>query len=180
MATPLTTPESNQELFAVVYAELRKMAQQAMEQEQAGLTLQPTALVHEAYLRLGQGGNAELLANNRSYFFAAASNAMRQILIESARRKTSLKRGGGNTRVDLTPEEISVPERAEELLVLDEALGRLAVHDAAVAELVTLRYFGGLTIKECAAALGIAPRTADGYWAYAKTWLTREIQKMQE
>ena len=138
-----------------------------------GQTLQATALVHEAYLRLG----SDLHFDNRRHFFSAAAEAMRRILVENARRKASGKRGGKLTRCALDPDQIARPERADELLALDEALVRLAAVDPPVAALVRLRYFAGMTIPQAAAALGVAPRTADGYWAYAKAWLFEELEE---
>ncbi len=164
------------QLLPLVYNELRKLAAQKMAQEKPDQTLEPTALVHEAYLRLVDVENQQQW-DNRRHFFASAAEAMRRILIENARRKASGKRGGKLTRWSLNPDQIAHPDRAEELLALDEALGRLQSVDPAVAALVRLRYFGGLTVPQAAAALGIAPRTANGYWSYAKAWLAAELQK---
>jgi RNA polymerase sigma factor (TIGR02999 family) len=166
------------ELLPLVYDELRRLAAARMAAERPGHTLDATALVHEAYLRLVAGGGPDAEEphwEGRGHFFAAAAEAMRRILVEHARRKRSRKRGGDRRRDALAPEEIAAPERSPDLLALDEALERLAVADATVAELVKLRYFAGLTIKDAAALLGISPRTADSYWAYARAWLAADL-----
>lgn len=168
------------DFFNALYTELRDMARQALERERPGQTLQPTALVHEVYLRMCRGAHASTVAGRRDYFFAAAAQAMRRVLVEAARRKATAKRGGAWDRSELTPEEVAAPERAGELLALEEALDKLAAHDPPVAELVQLRYFGGLTLRECADALGVSPRTADGYWAYARAWLSRELRNSRD
>ncbi|AWM36407.1 RNA polymerase sigma factor SigL [Gemmata obscuriglobus] len=169
-----------EDLFCLVYDDLKRLAARALANETVGHTLQPTALVHEAYLRLlGDrpvgAGALDLPGDSRGRFFTAASTAMRRILIESARRKKRAKRGGGRQRVPLDPDQIAEPERADELIALDEALTALTAAEPKVGELVQLRYFGGLTLKEAAAVLGIAPRTADAYWAYARAWLLTEM-----
>jgi RNA polymerase sigma factor (TIGR02999 family) len=146
-----------------------------MADEAPGQTLQPTALVHEAYLRL-IGPTDEVRWENRGHFFAAAAEAMRRILVESARRKHRLRRGGDRVRIDLDGLEVAAPERGDDLLALDEALSQLAAADPQAAELVKLRYFAGLTIREAADALGVAPRTADFLWAYARSWLLQKIE----
>ena len=167
------------DLFTLVYDDLRQVAQHYLARESPGQTLQPTALVNEAYLRLlgtSAGSVRDVLSlRNRRHFFAAAAQAMRRILIESARKKKRQKHGGGLRREPLNPDQIAEPEVAEELLALDEALTALAAIEPQVAELVNLRYFGGLTIKEAAETLGIAPRTADAHWAYARAWLLSEM-----
>jgi RNA polymerase sigma factor (TIGR02999 family) len=166
-------PHVAEQLLPLVYEELRKLAAQKMAQESPGQTLQPTALVHEAYLRLlGEGEKRRW--DSRSQFFAAAAEAMRRILIESARRKKRLKHGGGRAR---EPEfgEIACPERAERLLALDEALDRLAAINPQGAELVKLRFFAGLSNAEAAALLGISPRKSNQVWAYARAWLREEL-----
>ena len=163
-------PRAAQDLFPIVYDELRQLAAAKLAREPAGQTLQPTALVHEAYLRLVDG-NPDQQFHGRGHFFGAAAEAMRRILIDQARRKQSEKRGGGRARVDLNDLPSAPADRAAELLALDDALGRLTEADPQAAELVRLRYFGGLTIKEAAAALGVSPRTADSLWAYARAWL---------
>jgi RNA polymerase sigma factor (TIGR02999 family) len=160
-------------LLPLVYGELRRLAAQRLAQEKPGQTLQATALVHEAYLRLVSDPAREW--DSRGHFFAAAAEAMRRILVENARRKRSIKHGGGLVRHDLDPALVAAPEPPEDLLALDEALTRLASQDRVKAELVKLRYFAGLTLDEAAAVLGISPATADRYWAYARAWLHQEI-----
>lgn len=168
-------PNAAQELLPLVYEELRKLAAVRLAREAPGHTLQPTALVHEAYLRLvgDDGGRAW---DGRGHFFAAAAEAMRRILVENARRKRGLKHGGDRKRQPLDPDCVAAPEAADELLALDEALSRLAESEPKVAELVTLRYFAGLTIPQAAAQLQVSPRTADAWWAYAKAWLQAALQ----
>jgi RNA polymerase sigma factor (TIGR02999 family) len=161
------------ELLPLVYEELRKLAAHKMAQEAAGQTLQPTALVHEAYLRL-LGEEHESNWDNRGHFFAAAE-AMRRILIDNARRKQCQKHGGGLARQELDADQLIVPEIREDLLALDEALTRLAAVNPQAAQLVQLRYFAGLSIPEAAQSLGISPRSADRLWAYARAWLHQEI-----
>ena len=155
------------ELLPLVYAELRKLAAARMANERAGHTLDATGLVHEAYLRLV--GDQQF--DGRGHFFAAAAEAMRRILVESARRKASQKRGGDRTRQSLDEGDIPLQRPAEEVIAIDDALDRLAETDARAAELVKLRYFAGMTLEEAAGVLGISPRTADGVWAYARAWL---------
>lgn len=161
------------ELLPAVYLELRQLAARKLSHEQPGQTLQATALVHEAYIRL-VGAEAQNW-KSRSHFFAAAAEAMRRILIENARRKQRLKRGGGQQRVDFQEAELAIKEPSEDVIAIDEALTKLAEEDRMVAELVKLRYFAGLTIEQVAEVLGISRRTADRYWAYARAWLYREI-----
>ena len=163
------------ELLPVVYEELRRLAAQKMAREAADHTLQPTALVHEAWMRLG-GGEAPTF-RNRAHFFGAAAEAMRRILIEHARRRLAAKRGAGVEVVDLDGLEIPTPLADDErLLALNEALEKLAVADPRKAELVKLRYFVGLNFEETAAALNIAVPTAKQWWAYARAWLAVEMQ----
>ncbi len=157
------------ELLPLVYNELRKLAAAQMASENPGQTLQPTALVHEAYLRL-VGPADQPRWRDRSHFFTAAAEAMRRILVDAARRRNAVKRGG-NRRADLDPDLIADASASDELLALDEALDRLAAHAPAKAELVKLRYFAGCTLDEAAKLLDISPREADRVWAYAKTWL---------
>ena len=165
------------ELLPLVYEELRKLAAQKLAAERPGHTLQATALVHEAYLRLlGSEPAHQQQWQGRRHFFGAAAESMRRILVENARRRGAQKRGGGLGRVELEAEHVAAPERGEELLALDEALGKLATTDPAAAELVKLRYFAGLTIPEAAATLDISDRSADRLWAYARAWLHREIR----
>jgi RNA polymerase sigma factor (TIGR02999 family) len=168
-------PQAASRLLPLVYDELRRLATQKLSQEKPGQTLEPTALVHEAYLRLvgAQSGSAGW--DSRGHFFAACAEAMRRILVENVRRKRSLKRGGDRLRQDLEEGLSVVPEPREDLLALDEALNNLAVQDPRKAQLVQLRYFAGLTIEEAARALGISSTTAERYWAYARAWLQREI-----
>jgi RNA polymerase sigma factor (TIGR02999 family) len=174
-AIALGDPQAANQLLPQVYDELRRLAAQRLSHEAPGQTLDSTALVHEAYLRL-VGDDPGRPWDNRGHFFAAAAEAMRRILIENARRKHRLKRGGGRARVILDPALIAAPGASDDLLALDEALDKLAEHDPKVAELVKLRYFAGLTNRQAAEALGIAPRTADFHWAYARAWLLAELQ----
>jgi RNA polymerase sigma factor (TIGR02999 family) len=167
-----------QQLLPLVYDELRKLAAQKLANEKPGQTLQPTALVHEAYLRLvgSQSEDAQLPSyKDRGHFFAAAATAMRRIIIDTARRKKTRKRGGAFQRQPL--EAIAAPEADEELLALDEALDKLTIHDPAKARLVELRYFAGLTGEQAAAVLGISPTTADRHWASARAWLQAEVRR---
>ena len=163
-------PHAAEQLLPLVYDELRKLAAERMARERPGQTLQATALVHEAYLRLVGAGEAPRW-DSRRHFFAAAAEAMRRILVEAARRKHSLKRGGGRRRVDLDEAPAPAGGSADELLSLSDALDQLAAEDPVKAELVKLRYFAGLSVQEAADALGIGRATADRYWAYAKVWL---------
>ena len=163
-------PRAAEELLPLVYDELRKLAAARMAEEAAGHTLQPTALVHEAYLRL-VGGSQPQEWSSRGHFFAAAAEAMRRVLVNRARDKGRLKRGGGVRRVSLDNLSDAAAAPADDLLDLDEALDRLAAAYPECAELVKLRFFAGLTLGEAAAALGIARRTADDRWAFARAWL---------
>src|SRR5271167_1225068 len=158
------------DLLPLVYDELRKLAAARMADESPGHTLQPTALVHEAFLRL-IGPADQPRWDSRGHFFAAAAEAMRRILIEAARRKHGPERGGDFIRHDLDPDQPSSPGPSPRILALDEALDRLAAIEPRAAEVVKLRYFAGLTVAEAAAALGISTRTADNDWAYARAWL---------
>jgi RNA polymerase sigma factor (TIGR02999 family) len=167
-------PRAAEQLLPLVYDELRKLAAQKLAQEKPGQTLEATGLVHEAYLRL-VGAAEEKRWDNRGHFFAAAAEAMRRILVDSARRKRSDKHGGGMIRQDLDEIQLAAPELCEDLLALDEALHRLAEKDPIKAELVKLRHFAGLTVDQAAQALGISPATADRYWAYARAWLHADI-----
>ena len=169
-------PAEAEKLLPLVYEELRKLAAAKLIHEQPGLTLQATALVHEAYLRL-MGDQKPNRWDSRGHFFAAAAEAMRRILVESARRKNRLKRGGDKVREDLELVELLAPEISEDLLPLDEALNKLAEQDRQAAELVQLRYFAGSTLPEAAQLMDISPRTADRLWAYARAWLHQELQK---
>jgi RNA polymerase sigma factor (TIGR02999 family) len=167
-------PNAAEQLLPLVYDELRKLAAVRLAQEKPGQTLQATALVHEAYLRL-VGGQPDESWDNRGHFFTAAAEAMRRILVERARGKQSRKRGGGLVRHDLDNVELEAPELGEELLALDEALGRLALADPLKEQLVKLRYFAGLTIEQAAEALGISTATANRHWSYARSWLHQAI-----
>jgi RNA polymerase sigma factor (TIGR02999 family) len=171
-------PHAAGELLPLVYNELRRLAAAQMAREQPGQTLDATALVHEAYLRLVQEPDAQSRDSwaNRRHFFAAAAEAMRRILVENARRKDSLKRGGGLERQELPESGLAAPEPSIDLLALDEALTQLAATDALAAELVQLRYFAGLTSVQAAEALGISTRKADRTWAYARSWLLKKLQ----
>jgi RNA polymerase sigma factor (TIGR02999 family) len=162
-------PSAAQELLPLVYDELRRLAAEKLAQEPPGQTLQPTALVHEAYLRLVDVDQAQHW-NSRGHFFAACAEAMRRILVESARRKRRPKHGGDRQRIDLD-EALDVIDPQEDLLALDAALTRLAEQQPMKAELVKLRYFGGLTLEETAGFLGISVATAKRYWIVARAWL---------
>src|SRR2546423_5453606 len=163
-------PHAAGQLLPLVYDELRKLAAQRMAQEKPGQTFQGTALVHEAYLRLVDVERAQHW-NSRGHFFAAAAEAMRRILVDQARRKLSLRRGGDLQRLPIDDQEIEAPEPSADLLAVHEALERLQDVDPTGARIVKLRYFVGLTIPQAAEALGISSSTADRYWAYARAWL---------
>jgi RNA polymerase sigma factor (TIGR02999 family) len=163
-----------EQLLPLLYDELRRMAASKMANEASGHTLQPTALVHEAWLRLAGG---QQVWPRRSYFFAAAAEAMRRILVEHARRKQSLKRGGEFAREELNENVLVLSAPPDELLAVDEALEKLAAEDQVAAQLVKLRYFVGMTMEESATALDMAPRSAERLWTFARAWLQREIQR---
>jgi len=163
------------QLLPLVYGELRKLAAAKMAHEQPGQTLQPTALVHEAWLRLV--GEEEVRFSGRGHFFAAAAEAMRRILIERARRKNTVKRGGGAQRVTLEERELAVEADDDTLLAVNEALDKLAKEDADSAEFIKLRFFAGLTNRDAARALQIPERTARRHWGFARAWLYRELRK---
>lgn len=169
-------PRAAEELLPLVYNELRKLAAAKMANEPTGHTLQPTALVHEAWLRL-VGNDAQIQFANRAHFFAAAAEAMRRILIERARRKGAGKRGGNWQRIDLDKVEIAAEADDDTLLVVNEALEKLAKEDPNAAEIAKLRFFGGLTLEEAAQALGVTERTANRYWAFARVWLFDEVRQ---
>jgi RNA polymerase sigma factor (TIGR02999 family) len=169
-------PHAADQLLPLVYDELRRLAAQRLSQEKPGQTLQATALVHEAYLRL-VGAPAARLWDNRGHFFAAAAEAMRRILLNRARDKKRAKRGGERRRVDLDQVEIALDTSDEQLIALDDALTQLATEDPDAARLVSLRFFAGLTLKDAAAALGLAPRTAERQWAYARAWLYARLRQ---
>ncbi len=163
-----------EELVPLVYEELRRLAATRLAREVPGQTLQATALVHEAYIRLVGSGPREW--NSRGHFFGAAAEAMRRILVESARRKMSRKRGAGAERIDLSNIEVAINTDDERLLLVNEALDKLAAHDPQAAQLVKLRFFAGLTGRQAAEALGLAQRSATRLWAYARAWLFQEIK----
>jgi RNA polymerase sigma factor (TIGR02999 family) len=167
-------PHAAEQLLPLVYGELRKLAAAKLAQETPRQTLQPTALVHEAYLRLVGPGGADRWAN-RGHFFAAAATAMRRILIERARHKRRIVHGGGRQRQELHPDLVAAAAPNDDLLALDAALTKLARHDPVKAQLVEPRYFAGLTGDQAAEVLGISPKTADRYWVYARAWLRREM-----
>ena len=172
-------PAAAAKLLPLVYDELRRLAAHELRSEPAGQTLQPTALVHEAYLRL-LGTEDKLKWNHRGHFYGAAARAMRQILVESARRKKSLKRGGQAKRVPLDNELLAVNDQHSNLLRLDKALEQLSSERPDLAELVSLRYFAGLTMEQAANALGISKRTAERNWTYARVWLLEAMQRLDE
>jgi len=163
-----------EKLLPLVYEELRKLAAHRMANEAANQTLQATALVHEAWMRLVGKENPKF--QNRAHFFAAAAEAMRRILIDNARRKRALRHGGGQQRVEFEQVQLASPSDDDQLLAVNEALDKLAVQNKLEAELVKLRYFVGMTLEEAAEVLGISARTADNYWAHARAWLFSELE----
>ncbi len=167
-------PKAADQLLPLVYQELRKLAAHRMANEAAGHTLQPTALVHEAWLRLVGSANPNF--SSRAHFFGAAAEAMRRILIEKARRKRAVRHGGGKQRLDLDEVDVAAPAADDQLLAVNDALDKLAAQNKPEAELVKLRYFVGLTLEDAADVLGISARTADNYWAHARAWLFRELK----
>lgn len=168
-------PQAAGKLLPLVYDELRKLAERRLDREPAGQTLQPTALVHEAYLRL-IGDGREKHWDHCGHFFAAAATAMRRILVERARHKRREIHGGGRQRQDLVSDLIAAPEPDQDLLALEQALSKLTAIDPLKARLVELRYFAGLTSDQAAEVLGISPSTADRHWVFARAWLRREVQ----
>lgn len=168
-------------LFNRVYADLHRMASARMALEKSGHTLQPTALINEVYLRLfgisRESGSEITDWKHRGHFFKAAAEAMRRILVDSARSKQRKKRGGGGVHELIDPDALAAPEFADEVLALNDALDALSATNPQIGRLVTLRYFGGLTIKEVSETMGISPRTGDTYWAYARAWLLSEIRR---
>jgi RNA polymerase sigma factor (TIGR02999 family) len=169
-------PQAAAELLPLVYEELRKLANARLAQERSGQTLQATALVHEAYLRLvGPDHDGDNNWDSRGHFFAAAAEAMRRILIDRARARGTVKHGGAARRLTLDPTLLSLDSVPSEIVDLDEALTRFEAEDPQKAALVKLRFFGGLTLKQAAAALGLAPSTADRHWAYARAWLFQAL-----
>ena len=167
-------PQAADQLLPLVYNELRKLAVTRMADEKAGQTLQPTALVHEAWLKISGDGEAHFA--NRRHFFKAAAGAMQQILTDIARRKQRPKHGGDLIGEELHESRVAMTVPAEELLAVNDALATLALEDPQAAEVVRLRYFVGLTVPEIATALGLAPRTVDRHWAFARAWLKRTIR----
>ena len=170
-------PAAADQLLPLVYEELRKLAAHRMANEAAGQTLQPTALVHEAWLRLVGEQNPKFA--NRAHFFAAAAEAMRRILIDNARRKRTARHGGGQQRVDMEQVQLVSSTDDDQLLAVNEALDKLAARSKPEAELVKLRYFVGMTLEEAAQVLGISARTADNYWAHARAWLFHELKSQK-
>lgn len=170
-------PTAANRLLPLVYNELRRLAAHKMANEAGVQTLQPTALVHEAWLRLV--GNESQKWDGRSHFFAAAAEAMRRILIERARRKRAVRHGGGQAPADVSELEIAVPAKDEELLGISEALDKFAARDKPKAELVKLRYFVGFTLEEAAEVLGVSVPTASRWWAYSRAWLAQEIERQR-
>ena len=167
-------PKAAEQLLALVYEDLRKLAVVRMANEKAGQTLQPTALVHEAWLKIAGDGDQQFA--NRRHFFKAAATAMQQILIDNARRKQRLKHGANQAGDELHESRIAVTVRSEELLAVNDALAALALEDPQAAEVVQMRYFVGMTIPEIADALGLSSRTVDRHWAFARAWLKRTIR----
>jgi RNA polymerase sigma factor (TIGR02999 family) len=172
-------PHAAGRLLPLVYEELRNLAAQKLAQEKPGQTLQATALVHEAYLRLVDVEKAQHW-NSRGHFFAAAAEAMRRILVENARRKKALRRGGDRQRLELDRAEPAAPRLSDDLLALDEALEKLAAKDRSKADLIKLHYFAGLTMEQTAETLGISLATANRWWNYARAWLYQEISGPEE
>ena len=165
---------AGEELLPLVYDELRKLAGQRMAHEQPGQTLQPTALVHEAYLRLV--GNGQVEWNSRGHFFAAAAEAMRRILVDRARRHRRVRHGGGRNRIPANLEEIAAEQESLDLVDLDDALRRLEKEDARISRIVMLRFFAGLSVEDTAKALAVSPTTVKRDWAFARAWLYDEIR----
>jgi RNA polymerase sigma factor (TIGR02999 family) len=176
-------PNAAEQLLPLVYDELRKLAAQKLAQEKPGQTLQATALVHEAYLRLVSSrakAQAKACWDSRGHFFVAAAEAMRRILIEQARRKQRDRHGGRRRRLELLDPDLPVPERDKQVLLLDEALTRLACLRPQAAKLVELRFFSGLTVEEAALILDVSPRTGRRLWVFARAWLRREMEALAD
>lgn len=176
---PDPDPQAARELLPLVYAELREIARRRMAGESPGVTLDATALVHEAYLKM-VGGDEARNWNGRNHFLAAAAEAMRRILVDRARARGTIKRGGPRRRLQLDVADLAAEEVSEDVLLLDDALERLAREAPEKAELVKLKFFGGLTLEEAAAALGIGATTADRHWAYARAWLISAIERQRQ
>jgi RNA polymerase sigma factor (TIGR02999 family) len=172
-------PAAAEQLLPLVYDELRRLAARRLAQEKPGQTLQATALVHEAYLRLVDGTHGQVW-NSRGHFFAAAAEAMRRILVERARRKGRIQHGGGLRRVDLLDADAVAPTEDEQVLLLDEALARLAAVRPQAAELVKLRFFAGLPLGEIAPLLALSPRSTRRLWVFARAWLRRDMERSHE
>jgi RNA polymerase sigma factor (TIGR02999 family) len=173
-------PHAAEQLLPLVYEELRKLAAERLAHEAPGQTLQATALVHEAYLRLVAGeerASSSPSWDSRAHFFASAAEAMRRILIDNARRKQADKHGGGWQRHDLLEAELAVDSTGDDLFAVDEALSRLAIQEPVIAKLVELRFFAGLTLREAAKCLNLSQRKAYRHWAYARAWLRRELDR---
>jgi RNA polymerase sigma factor (TIGR02999 family) len=171
-------PRATEELLPLIYEELRLLAAQKMAQEPPGQTLEGTALVHEAYLRL-----VEIKAQNwdsRGHFFAAAAEAMRRILVDKARHKQGIRHGGKHKKIDLSDVFLAIEDPKDDILAVNEALDKLANEDSKLAEVIKLRYFGGLTLDQIAAIMGIGRRTADRYWALGRAWLYQEITQTEK
>jgi RNA polymerase sigma factor (TIGR02999 family) len=172
-------PSAAAQLLPLVYDELRHLAAHKLAKEAPGQTLQPTALVHEAYLRLVDAEQARRW-NSRGHFFGAAAEAMRRILIDNARHKRALKHGGGWQRHELLEAELAIDSTSDELFALDEALSRLAAREPEIARLVEMRFFAGLTLDDAARCLGLSERQAYRHWAYARAWLRRELDRSDD
>jgi RNA polymerase sigma factor (TIGR02999 family) len=172
-------PHAAGQFLPLVYDELRQLAAQRLAQEKPGQTLEATALVHEAYLRL-MGSDTQQPWDHRGHFFAAAAEAMRRILVESARRKRRLRHGGGRKRLDLDAIDLAADEEDDRLVALDECLTKLAAEEPVVADVIKMRYFVGFTIDQTAEALGISVRTANRHWAYARAWLHQHLERSSE
>lgn len=170
----LDDPRASEEILPLVYNDLRRHAGAQMAQEAPGQTLQPTALVHEAWLRLIGAGNQRW--QNRSHFFGAAAEAMRRILIETARRKARMKRGGGLVHLDVDAVDLAETTPEEKMLLIDDAVGRLQAEDPERAKIVVMKFYGGFTNEEVATSLGVTERTVERHWAFAKAWLFRSIR----
>lgn len=177
-ASPAAAPQGADALLPLIYEQLRQLAAKKMSLESPGQTLQATALVHEAWLRLNAHGQAQF--QNRTHFLAAAAEAMRHILVDQARRKKAARHGGGWLKLDLESLELPAGMDEDRLLDVHEALEKLAAHDAPKAELVKLRFFGGLSLEEAAQVQGISTPTAKRHWAYARAWLYREMSRSKE
>jgi RNA polymerase sigma factor (TIGR02999 family) len=172
-------PSASEKLLPIVYEELRRLAVAKLAHERPGQTLQATALVHEAYMRLVQG-TEEQRWNGRAHFFGAAAESMRRVLVDAARKKITIKRGGAIQRQDADLDRIGIPAESDELLKVDRALEALEAKESKIAKLVKLRYFAGLSMDECAAALEISIRTAHRQWTYAKAFLRAHMEEEQE